>query len=188
VQTYLFQTLFSMNNKGTVKELLEGSCDGGETSHGLAKVEMCYSGTPSYEYVRFTVKDGYVTFRGKRRKIERQIGGEFIRQPGESMDDFWKKALKFAQAEYKKRRQHDTRHPSYTASVALSVTERCFPELKTHGVEGFALDAGGRDGLTYLNTGDSYDTTILFRSRSERMWLGSWGDFVESNPKLCGNG
>ena len=188
MKSYLFQTLFAMNNKGTVKELFEGACDGGETSHGLAKVEMCYSGTPSYEHVRFTVKDGYVTFRGKRRKIKRQLGCEFIRQPDESMDDFWEKALKFAKAEYKKFRQHDTRHPSHTASMVLSVTERCFPELKTHGVEGFTFDACGRGGLTYLNTGDSYGTTILFDSRSERMWLGSWGDFVESNPKLCGNG
>jgi hypothetical protein len=188
VGSYLFQTLFAMNNQGTVKELLEGACDGGEASHGLAKVEMCYSGTLSYEHVRFTVKGGYVTFRGRRRKIERQPGGEFIRQPNESMDDFWEKALKFAKAEYKKFRQHDTRHPSHTASMVLSSTERFFPELKTHGVEGFALDAGGRDGLTYLNTGDTYQRTILFRSKSERMWLGSWGDFVESNPKLCGNG
>ena len=187
MESYLFQTLFTMNNKGTVKELLEGACDGDGTSHGLAKVEMYYSGTPSYEYVRFTVKDGYVTFRGKRRKVKRQIGGEFIRQPGESVQDFWKKALKFAREEYKKRRQHDTRHPSHAVSVALSVTERCFPELKTHGVEGICFDAGGRDGLTYLNTGDSYGRTILFRSKTERMWLGSWGDFVERNPELCGN-
>jgi len=103
------------------------------------------------------------------------------------MDAYWEKAIKFAREEYKRLRQHDTRHPSFTASVALSATERCFPELKTHGVEGFCFDAGGRDGLTYLNTGDSYGMTILFRSKTERMWLGDWGSFVERNPKLFGN-
>jgi len=32
----------------------------------------------------------------------------------------------------------------------------------------------------YLNTGDTYNTTILFDTKKERFYLTSWGDFVES--------
>jgi hypothetical protein len=32
----------------------------------------------------------------------------------------------------------------------------------------------------YLNTGDTYNTTILFDTKKDRFYLTSWGDFVES--------
>ena len=35
-------------------------------------------------------------------------------------------------------------------------------------------------GVLYVNMGDTYDTTILFDTRTERYLLSSWGDYVES--------
>ncbi len=36
----------------------------------------------------------------------------------------------------------------------------------------------------YLNTGDTYCNTILYRTDKEKFYITSWGDFVENNQKL----
>lgn len=40
-----------------------------------------------------------------------------------------------------------------------------------------------RYGLEYVNTGGSYDTTIIWDHKRERMIIGSWGDIVERAPE-----
>lgn len=65
-------------------------------------------------------------------------------------------------------------HPSFAARTAL---ERASAEhsLDAYGVEGFCSD-DGRHGISYLNRGDPYAATVIFRSRSERFYIGAWGD------------
>jgi hypothetical protein len=57
--------------------------------------------------------------------------------------------------------------------------------LGTHGVESIRttehIDRYWFDcRACYLNTGDTYNTTILFDTKKDRFYLTSWGDFVES--------
>jgi hypothetical protein len=95
------------------------------------------------------------------------------------------KARRYARARYRHWRDDpDYRyaHCSFAAARALEDTERQFPDLGTFGVEGHSWTT--YHGVNYLNTGDTYDATILFRSDSERFWIGSWGDFVEHNERL----
>jgi len=35
----------------------------------------------------------------------------------------------------------------------------------------------------YVNLGDTYDTTILFNTDTERFSIGSWGDFFEMHER-----
>lgn len=49
----------------------------------------------------------------------------------------------------------------------------------THGVEGFR-------GLSYCNTGETYNVTLMVDWRADgggRFLVGSWGDFVERNER-----
>jgi hypothetical protein len=54
--------------------------------------------------------------------------------------------------------------------------------LECHGVEAWN---DGRDrmhaSVEYLNTGDTYSATILFRHDSSTFRLTTWGDFFEAN-------
>lgn len=52
-------------------------------------------------------------------------------------------------------------HPSHNATKALVAAEHHF-DLPTYGVEGWAVDS--RHGVSYLNTGDLYDLTVVLRS------------------------
>lgn len=72
-------------------------------------------------------------------------------------------------------------HSSHAASKAIELAGEKFDI--GHGCEGVCWNCG-REGLSYLNMGDTYDTTILFDSRTEQFRLGSWGDFVERNEHL----
>jgi hypothetical protein len=36
-----------------------------------------------------------------------------------------------------------------------------------------------KDGLDYVNMGDTYDTTLIFDHRKGRFIVSSWGDIVE---------
>lgn len=72
-------------------------------------------------------------------------------------------------------------HPSHAAARALEDTAKHYPDLGagTLGTEGWS-DECGRNGITYLNTGDTYDLTLCFDSRSERFLISSWGDLAEA--------
>lgn len=88
------------------------------------------------------------------------------------------KARRFASEWYRKNKT-DYRwagHPSHAASEAIRLAGEKFGI--GYGPEGFCWD-NGRDGITYLNMGDTYEYTVLFDSRSERFSTGCWGDVVE---------
>lgn len=59
--------------------------------------------------------------------------------------------------------------------------------LECYGVEAFnTRNDPFRAIAEYLNTGDTYQTTILFRHDTGTFRLSSWGDFVERNEKRLG--
>lgn len=103
-------------------------------------------------------------------------------QVGESDEDYLKRALAFCKKEYKRRRETEHCHNSHTASNVMKEAERLFPDLGTFGDEGFCDDVGNH-GISYLNTGDPYNQTIIFRSNSGRWSIGDWGSIVEAAPE-----
>jgi hypothetical protein len=103
-------------------------------------------------------------------------------QVGESDEDYLKKALAYCRKEYKRRRETEYCHNSHTASDVMLEAQRLFPDLGTFGVEGFCDDVGNH-GVSYLNSGDTYAQTIIFRSNSGRFYLGDWGSIVEAAPE-----
>jgi hypothetical protein len=55
--------------------------------------------------------------------------------------------------------------------------------LETFGVEGFSgRSVYGHDGLSYLNTGDTYTPTVIYDYKSGTWKITSWGDMVEAYP------
>lgn len=58
--------------------------------------------------------------------------------------------------------------------------------LNGHGVEYIQSHADtmrSQDGLSYVNMGDTYDTTLLYDHKTGRFSVGSWGDIVERQPR-----
>lgn len=89
-----------------------------------------------------------------------------------------RKARAYAARQYRKLRE-DYRysgHPSHAASEAIRLAGERFK--LGYGCEGFCWNCG-RDGISYLNMGDTYATTIVFDSRTEQFRIGCWGDCVE---------
>jgi hypothetical protein len=67
-----------------------------------------------------------------------------------------------------------------TRGLAIQAADKL---LDTHGVEearrgGMYSDEPSSHDFEYLNTGDTYAPTLLFRGR--RVWISSWGDEVEA--------
>ena len=91
------------------------------------------------------------------------------------------KACDWCRRQYNNLRKGEFRHchSSHAAARAMEMTEKKFPLLSTFGVEGWCDDCG-REGVSYLNTGDTYDLTICFHSGSERFFISSWGDAFEA--------
>lgn len=65
-------------------------------------------------------------------------------------------------------------------------------EVANKALEGFGVEAVndnkrsryyGSIGLLYVNTGDSYNATILYDTRRERFILATLGDVVERSPR-----
>jgi len=52
--------------------------------------------------------------------------------------------------------------------------------LDGHGVEGVLYPNSQMYGLSYVNRGDAYDTTICYDSMAEEWLLTSWGEWYES--------
>lgn len=93
-------------------------------------------------------------------------------------EDLLRKARAKARREFDRLRQtpeYEYAHDSHAARKALELVEPIVNAdgLRTFGVEGFAEHGG----CTYLNTGDSYGRTILYRKG--RFQIGAWGDIVE---------
>jgi hypothetical protein len=69
-------------------------------------------------------------------------------------------------------------HESFLVRDTLLVIEQLFPDLGTFGVEYIARGTNQRSpAITYLNTGDSCDLTVLYVNG--RFRVGTWGDIVE---------
>lgn len=69
-------------------------------------------------------------------------------------------------------------HDGFLVRDTLLVVEQWFPDLSTFGVEGMQEGNNQRSpGFDYLNTGDSYELTIMYIRG--RFRIGCWGDIVE---------
>lgn len=89
-----------------------------------------------------------------------------------------KKAARYARLQFNRLSgdpEYMWAHESHAVAEALRLTEAKFPELDTFGVEG-SCDPE----FQYLNTGDPYDTTVVYRKG--RFYAGNWGDIAERYP------
>lgn len=100
---------------------------------------------------------------------------------GESRLKYLHKAARFAREEYKKlfkEAGYRTIHHSFSLRDALLNTEKKYSDLGTFGVEYIAAGKNKKSPeITYLNTGETYELTILVVRN--RFIIGSWGDIVE---------
>lgn len=103
---------------------------------------------------------------------------------GQSDEDLLQKAVKWCRREYSKRRETEHCHCSHTAVEVMQEAEKKF-DLGTFGVEGWG-DECGRDGVSYLNSGDPYDTTIVFHTWTERFYVRCYADSVETWERKFG--
>lgn len=57
-----------------------------------------------------------------------------------------------------------------------------------YGVEGLGPDVGGPTPppYEYINAGDTYATTLIYRRKTDTLSVGSWGDIVERHPSWSG--
>jgi hypothetical protein len=77
-------------------------------------------------------------------------------------------------------------HPPRRIDKILSALNEL---LECFGVEAFNSRESRMHAIAeYLNTGDTYSTTILFRHDTGTFRLTSWGDFLEANEKRLGLG
>jgi len=56
--------------------------------------------------------------------------------------------------------------------------------MGTYGVEALGPDVGGPNPppYEYLNSGDTYATTLVYRRSDDSLHIGSWGDVAERHP------
>jgi hypothetical protein len=56
--------------------------------------------------------------------------------------------------------------------------------IGTHGVEGFGPRSAHSyaPAYEYLNTGDSYGTTLIYRRKTNTITIGDWGSIAERHP------
>jgi hypothetical protein len=69
-------------------------------------------------------------------------------------------------------------HRSFLIRDTLLVVEQWFPDLGTSGVEHISAGNGFHSpAIDYLNTGDTYELTIIYIY--ERFRVANWGDVFE---------
>ena len=58
--------------------------------------------------------------------------------------------------------------------------------LGTYGVEPLGPQGNSSEGYApsyeYLNTGDTYRTTLIYRRKTDTLSIGDWGSIVEAHP------
>lgn len=182
---YLKQTLTYLNKhygRGELESFAEDGAGGGYATVFVPTTQY----TGFREQIRFTLADGFVRFRGKRRKVQRQPHCDFLRQDGETMREHLKKARDLIALKYRGVRYGLGLglRPSEVMELQMEYWMRYFPDIHHTGIEGVVFRDSLHDGIIYLNMGDTYADTLLFRSDTERLWVGSYGDFVEKHPKL----
>ncbi len=52
-----------------------------------------------------------------------------------------------------------------------------------HGVEPLGPVAMSGPPYEYINMGDTYDTTLIYKKDSDRLSIGNWGDIAERHPE-----
>lgn len=81
------------------------------------------------------------------------------------------------------RRMHSSPYDSHMwrVTVALHAMDVV---VGTFGVEPLGPTSGPSYAppYEYLNTGDSYGTTLIYRRRTDTLSIGAWGDIVERHP------
>lgn len=100
---------------------------------------------------------------------------------GESRLSYLRKAASFARRTFNAMRgdaAHRHCHESFALRDALLAAEARYCDCGTFGVEHIAAGSTRRSpAITYLNSGNTYDLTILvIRGRFS---VGCWGDIVE---------
>jgi len=100
---------------------------------------------------------------------------------GETREQYLKRALRFCRTARDKlfaTGEYRYCHVSFMIRDTLLAVESAFPDLGTFGVEGFEAGRNSRSPeISYLNTGDPYDSTLLYVNGRYR--IGCWGDYVE---------
>jgi len=69
----------------------------------------------------------------------------------------------------------------WRVTVALHAMDET---LGTHGVEGLGPGSGSSHAppYEYLNTGDSYAATLIYKRSTDTLFISSWGDIAEKHP------
>jgi len=98
-----------------------------------------------------------------------------LMQPGQCRVAYLRQVVQWCRLRYEDLREAERCHPSFTADDVLQQAQRMFPDLGTCGVEGWC-DDDGRNGVSYLNAGDTYEQTVFFFSRTERFRVTCIGD------------
>ena len=97
----------------------------------------------------------------------------------ESREQYLERALKYCNerlAWHSRVRPHC--HKSHNVSKAMKDTEHIFVDLGTFGVEGdSALNCEGCIDIQWLNTGETYELTIVYFQG--QLQIASWGDIAE---------
>lgn len=52
----------------------------------------------------------------------------------------------------------------------------------THGVEALGPVRTSGSPYEYLNTGDPYTTTLIYKKATDNLFIGTWGDIAEKHP------
>lgn len=47
----------------------------------------------------------------------------------------------------------------------------------------YLFPSGGGNGVSLVNMGDTYNTTLMFDFAKDKFIVGSWGDLVEAQPR-----
>lgn len=100
---------------------------------------------------------------------------------GESRLDYVKRAARACRRKLRElEASEDYRwsHQSFAVRDSMLAIEAAYTDLGTFGVEHISEGSNQRSpAVDYLNTGDSYELTVLYVSGQFR--VGSWGDIVE---------
>ena len=85
---------------------------------------------------------------------------------------------------------NDWRNSCYNPPRRIDLILSALNELMgTYGVEAFNSRESRMHAVAeYLNTGDTYTPTILFRHDTGTFRISSWGNFFEANEKRLGLG
>lgn len=81
------------------------------------------------------------------------------------------------------RKMHSSPYSSHMWRVTVAL-DAMSHVLDMHGVEGLGPTSGPSYAppYEYLNAGDTYATTLIYRRKTDSLSIGSWGDIAEKHP------